>query len=206
MNNTDLDILAIRFGNSSIESLRKDLKSGYLEAWQVPIVEELLRHKEEEAKNKPVKMYHYRKSPEGNIFKTYEVPDLRNKGWVDSPNKFKKNIKLRIINKFKSIRKLAIFLLWHDKLSKKITSYLIPTTIAIVWAIWQFDFGHFLKTGKLENEFQFEIKTILTKLIILAVVSAFIFLAINRYKKYNKVDDLNSEELSYFLHHMNESK
>ena len=112
----------------------------------------------------------------------------------------------KLINTMKSKIRLLLFLLWHDKLSKKITAYLIPTTIAIVWAIWQFDFGHFSKTGKLENECQFEMKTILTKIIILASVSAFAFLTINRYKKYKQADKITDKELNNALHHINEGK
>lgn len=132
INKTDIDVLAIRFGNASIEQLRNDLQYGNLEAWQVTLVEELLRYKEEEAKNKPTLLYHRRKAPEGKTFKAYEVPAFEKKGWVDSTAKFKKNIrdKLYILIK-SSLQFFKKHWKFITKLIAAILAVLIPAAVAL---------------------------------------------------------------------------
>ena len=93
----ELDILVIRIQHMSAKDLQNALKHHMFSTKENPYIEGYLQHKIEEERNAPTYMYHRRKAPEGKIFKAYEVPALK-KGWVDSPIKFKKTIKDKIID------------------------------------------------------------------------------------------------------------
>jgi hypothetical protein len=111
MNKIDLDAFVIRFGNASIEEIKAVLQYHKPEDWETSYLEAWLHHKEEEAKNKPILLYHCRKAPEGKLFKAYEVPALEKKGWVDSPDKFREGIICKIRNLIKRIIK-SLWTFW----------------------------------------------------------------------------------------------
>ena len=98
MNDIKLDALAIRLQTSSIKEIKDNLLHNIYDIKEVPYIEGYLQLRIEEERNAPTYMYHRRKAPEGKIFKAYEVPELEKKGWVDSPAKFKKGIKDKIID------------------------------------------------------------------------------------------------------------
>ena len=100
LNNTELDILVIRTQHLSSAELQDALKRSVFSIKEVPYIEGYIPHKIEEERNAPVTLYHHSKAPDGKIFKTYEIPLLEKKGWVDTPNKFRKSI---IITKAKSL-------------------------------------------------------------------------------------------------------
>lgn len=89
----ELDTLVIRIRDMSAKDLQNALKRNMFSTKEQPYIEGYLQYKIKEERNAPTHMFHRRKAPDGKIFKTYEVPALEKKGWVDSPTKFKKDIR-----------------------------------------------------------------------------------------------------------------
>jgi hypothetical protein len=107
MNDLKLDALIILLHASSSEDIKDNLLHGRYNSEEEPYAKEYLPLKIEEERNKPIKMYHRSKSPDGKIFKAYEVPSLK-KSWVNSPTKFKESI----INKIIRIIIKPIWIFW----------------------------------------------------------------------------------------------
>ena len=103
----ELDTLVIRIRDMSAKDLQNDLKRNMFSTKEQPYVEEYLQYKIEEERNAPTHMFHRRKALDGKIFKAYEVTALEKKGWVDSPKKFKKEIR----DKFTDF-KTVLFSFW----------------------------------------------------------------------------------------------
>lgn len=53
---------------------------------------QFIRTKYQREADKPVKLYHVVKSPQGTTFKNHEVSDLKKEEWVLSPSEFKSHM------------------------------------------------------------------------------------------------------------------
>ena len=51
-------------------------------------------------------MFHESEAPKGRVFQAEQVPQLKRKGWVDTPEKFGKDIRSRFRRRLESIRTL----------------------------------------------------------------------------------------------------
>lgn len=193
----ELDALVILIRNMSAKEIQDRLERNKFSAKVRPYVEEFLPHKIEEERNAPITMYHRRKAPESKIFKAYELATLK-KGWVDSPDKFKKGIKDKII----FITKLLIFLLWHDKKPRGVTKYIAITTVSLIGALWGFPLANLSRTGVMPPEIQRTLRIIGTCLLLSISLLSFAILAFVRYRKYKDTTKLSYEELSNFVNHM----
>jgi len=106
--NFNLDALVIRIRNTTSRKLKEELLRNAFSTQEIPYVEAWIKRLEEEERIAPVTLYHRRKAPDGKIFKAFEVPTLEKKGWLDSPDKFKKGI----ISKIRNLIKRIIKSLW----------------------------------------------------------------------------------------------
>lgn len=49
-------------------------------------------------------MFHPSESPKGMLFLSVDLPQLRRKGWVDTPEKFRKSLRSRYQSKMRAVR------------------------------------------------------------------------------------------------------
>ena len=132
----DPDELWPKLEKAGVDEVRKRLAMGVYAHYKIPVIEEWLRRKEVEAKEKenaPTCMYHEQEAPSGEVFPASKVPELERKGWVDSPAKFGKGFRGR---SRRVIRTLLNFWLQHWK-------WIITTALAAlgIWIVY-------IKAGK----------------------------------------------------------
>ncbi len=154
MNDIELDALIIRLQSASIKEIQNNLLRNIYNSKEVPYIEGYLKYRIEEERNKPVKMYHRRKAIEGKTFKTYEVPVLEKKGWVDSPVKFQESIGDRV-EKVSTV-------LWHFWLRR--WPILLPIIVSVIVALFiHFNSKSTSETKQKENHKKTNINHINTK-------------------------------------------